>query len=241
MNSAASANNYELVPVESSLEGDTVTFTTDSFSLYGFSSRAKALLNWTDDLLSGTILGKTTNEEAKYAPSTVDGITKGLELLDAYTVTKSENLWLSLQRVKDLALGSLETVDLYTIANGQLGELVKEGVTLSDVLRYSLSDMGGFALVKDTGLRERVLNALGVTVDGMVPKAAELNVEPVETALTLDENSEAIASYDITINNADEAWQPGEGEAVQVSLARPSRTDTAWSCGTWRTTAARPR
>ena len=48
-------------------------------------------------------------------------LNEGLEVLEAYTLTNSSGLWMSLQRIADIALGSLESVALYTVEGGTLG------------------------------------------------------------------------------------------------------------------------
>lgn len=224
----ADGSSYSRIPMESSTNGNEVTFTTDSFSFFGFSSVAREILSWTDDLLSGTILGRSSKDTAEYGEMKVEGLVRGLELLDAYTVTMSQNLWLSIQRVADLALGKLESIDLYSVVDGKLDQLVRENVSLSDVLQLSLGNLGAFALVKDTGLRDRVLEAKKVIVSGFVPKDATLEMSEVASKAVLAENEEALASYDISIVNDGEEYKPSE--AVEVTLECPEAA-TALAAG----------
>ena len=224
----ADGSSYSRIPMESSTNGNEVTFTTDSFSFFGFSSVAREILSWTDDLLSSTILGRSSKDTAEYGMAKVEGLVRGLELLDAYTVTMSQNLWLSIQRVADLALGKLESIDLYSVVDGKLDQLVREDVSLSDVLQLSLGNLGAFALVKDTGLRDRVLEAKKVIVSGFVPKEATLEVSEVVSKAALAENEEALASYDISIMNDGESYEPVE--AVEVTLECPE-AETALAAG----------
>ena len=166
-------NDGTVVPVESTTSGQTVTFTTDSFSLFDFTSTAQKLSSWTSNLLENTFFGKTDAQEAAHEEIFVDNVTEGLTVLEAFTVTKSSDLWMTLQRIKDLVLGRLESIVLYTVEDGKLGTIVKENITLTDVLRFSLSDLSSFALVKDTGLRRKVAEMGNVILNGMMPKNAE--------------------------------------------------------------------
>ena len=141
--------------LESSTSGQSVTFTTDSFSVFDFTSTAQKIGSWTSDLLENTLFGRTATQETEHEEISVENDTEGLTILEAFTVTRSSDLWMTLQRIKDLVLGKLESIVLYTVADGKLGEIVKENISLTDVLRLSLGNLSSFALVRDSGLRRR--------------------------------------------------------------------------------------
>lgn len=109
----------------------------------------------------------------------------------------------------------------------------------------SLLDVDGFALVKDTGLREKTeenpLTSEGapLSVTGLLPKEGELAVTALsgEEALALTEGQategeeeaavtkdDVLAAYDISIYAGGEEWQPAAEEPVKVRLNCPAVT-----------------
>ena len=209
--------------LESTMGQDgSVTFTTESFSLFGFGSAAKELFTWTTELLENTFFGKTEDIQASHSAVEVaaESIEKGVTLLDAFSVTRSSDLWLRIKSIANLMLGDLESLSLYTVVNGRLGELVREGLKYSDILELSLADFNALALVRDSGLRELTREAGAVLLSGMMPKNAVVDVREAQTALVLEDGEEALASYDISIMNGNVPWQPDE--AVTVELACPA-------------------
>lgn len=181
------------VLLDSTNNGGVVTFTTNSFSLFEFTSKAQQIGSWTSSLLENTFFGKSSNQETDYSEISVDNDVEGLDILEAFTVTRSSDLWMTLQRIKDLVLGKLESIVLYTVENGKLGAIVKENISLTDILRFSLNDLSSFALVKDTGFRHKNLAVTltnetedgqaaeesSVILDGMMPKESVARVQEV--------------------------------------------------------------
>ena len=80
----------------------------------------------------------------------------GFSIIDTTSSPQNSNLWMTLQRVKDIALGKLESIDLYAVVDGKLAGIVKENVGITDVLRLNLGNYSSFALVRDSGLRSRI-------------------------------------------------------------------------------------
>lgn len=204
--------------LESTNEAGTVTFTTSSFSRFSFTSRARELCSWTSDFLENTFFGKTTTQETAYEGISAENDIEGLEILEAFEVTPGEDLWMMLQRIRELTLGKLESVALYTVENGRLGQIVKDHLSLTDVLRFSLSDLSSFALVKDSGLRRKTEELGSLTLSGMLPKNAEVDAADVTEAFedfsTLEKT---IAAYDIAITTNGEEYQP-EDHPVTVII-----------------------
>ena len=197
--------------LESTNNTGTITFTTDSFSLFEFTSTARKLGSWTSDLLENNFFGKTNTQETSYSEITVSDVTEGLTVLEAFNVTYSGNLWMTLQRIKDLMLGKLENIVLYSVEDGKLGGIVKENLTLSDVLRFSPSDLSSFALVRDSGLRRKMADLGNVILNGMMPKDATVSVSDVRKDYAdFSEEALTVAAYDISIENNGEEYQPGD-------------------------------
>ena len=232
--------------LDSTTEGQYVTFTTDGFSIFDFTSTAQKISSWTSDLLENTLFGRSENENAEHNSITIDenSIPDGFSILEAFSTTQSNNLWLMMQRVKDFALGKLESIALYAVEDGKLAGLVKENIGITDVLRFNLGNYSSFALVRDSGLRNKVEELGNVILSGLMPKnglaeatdvteeyadfvpsksveqgeADETSIEQGETVGT--ENGEAahtIAAYDISITNDGEEYQP-EDKPIEVTI-----------------------
>lgn len=204
--------------LESTNDAGSITFTTSGFSLFEFISRAQALSAWSTGQTSNTFYGKTANQEAQASAVSVSDVTEGLEVLEAYSLTGSNDLWVVLQRITDIALGKMESIALYTVEDGQLGAIVRENVSLAEVLRFNLGDLGGYALVRDTGLRHIITELGNITLDGMMPKnsAAEATDVREEYSDPMD-YEETVAAYDIAILSDGEEYQPGESP-IKVSI-----------------------
>ena len=232
--------------LDSTTEGQYVTFTTDGFSIFDFTSTAQRITSWTSDLLENTLFGRSENENAEHNSINIDenSIPDGFSILEAFSTTQSNNLWLMMQRVKDFALGKLESINLYAVEDGKLAGLVKENIGITDVLRFNLGNYSSFALVRDSGLRNKVEELGNVILSGLMPKnglaeatdvmeeyadfvpsksveqgeADETSIEQGETVDT--ENGEAahtIAAYDISITNDGEEYQP-EDKPIEVTI-----------------------
>ena len=147
-----------------------------------FTSTAQKLSSWTSNLLENTFFGKTDAQEAAHEEIPVDNVTEGLTVLEAFTLTKSSALWVTLRQIQSLVLGKLESLTLYTVENGKLGSIVKDNITLSDILRFNLSDLSSFALVKDSGLRRKTQDLGKIILNGMMPKEATVEAQDVTEA-----------------------------------------------------------
>lgn len=161
-----------LVTLDSITEGQTVTFTTDGFSLFDFTSTAQKITSWTSDLLENTLFGRSKEENVDYSVIQIDenSVPDGFSILEAFSTTQSNNLWLMIQRIKDLVLGKLESIALYAVEDGKLAGLVKENIGITDVLRLSLGNYSSFALVRDSGLRRKIEDFGNVVLSGLMPK-----------------------------------------------------------------------
>ena len=211
-----------------------------------FTSTAQKITSWTSDLLENTLFGRSENENAEHNSINIDenSIPDGFSILEAFSTTQSNNLWLMMQRVRDIVLGKLESVSLYAVEDGKLAGIVKENIGITDVLRFNLGNYSSFALVRDSGLRNKVEELGNVILSGLMPKnglaeatnvteeyvdfvpsksakqeeADETSIEQGETVGA--ENGEAahtIAAYDISITNDGEEYQP-EDKPIEVTI-----------------------
>ena len=218
-----------LVELQSSTEGQTVTFITDGFSLFDFTSTAQRITSWTSDWLENTLYGRTNDQNINHGTISIDedSIPDGFSIIDTTSTTQNSNLWITLQRVKDIVLGKLESISLYAVENGRITALVKENVGLSDILRLNLGNYSSFALVRDSGLRSRIEETGNVVLSGLMPKNGVAEATDVtkkyENFLggrSVSKEGEAvhtIAAYDISIKNDGEEYQP-EDKPVTVTI-----------------------
>ena len=204
--------------LESTNNAGNITFTTNGFSLFEFTSKVQALSTRTTGQTTSTFYSKTANQSAQASAISVSNVAEGLEVLEAYSLTRSSDLWMVLQRIADIGLGKLESIVLYTVEDGQLGGIVRENLSLADVLRFNLGDLGGYALVKDTGLRHMITELDNITLDGMMPKNSVAEAADVteEYSDSMD-YEETVAAYDIAILNDGEEYQPEESP-IKVSI-----------------------
>lgn len=218
--------------VASSLNGDgAVTFETESFSPFGFTSILSTLMSWTDDLFSFSLLGVSSLFSPRYTPAALPTLEEGLEALEAYTVSSTgllgslTGLFVKISRSAALALGTLESVTVYGLKDGAAGAVLTEDLG-TEAQTLSLSGAGGFVMVRDTGYRRFNFELDNVTLNGMMPKASEAVAADVGEAYAVftpeDEDAfEALAAYDISISSGGEEYQPDAEHPVAVSIALP--------------------
>lgn len=226
--------------LESTNDAGTITFTTDSFSLFEFISRAQELSFQVNGWTENTFYGKTANQEATSDSVTPDEVTEGLEVLEARSVPRSGDLWMTVHRTQEAELGELESIDLYTVDGGLLGGMIRENISTAEVLRFNTADLSGVALVKDSGLRHRTEELENVTLDGMMPKnaiasATDVTEDYKEFRPDEEKETETIAAYDISIINNGKEYQPGnnpvsvtiQDDAI-LTLTEEKRPLTLW-------------
>lgn len=218
--------------VASSLNGDgAVTFETESFSPFGFTSILSTLMSWTDDLFSFSLLGVSSLFSPRYTPAALPTLEEGLEALEAYTVSSTgllgslTGLFVKISRSAALALGTLESVTVYGLKDGAAGAVLTEDLG-AEAQTLSLSGADGFVMVRDTGYRRFNFELDNVTLNGMMPKASEAVAADVGEAYAVftpeDEDAfEALAAYDISISSGGEEYQPDAEHPVAVSIALP--------------------
>ena len=211
-------NGSELL--ESTNEAGTITFMTNSFSLFEFTSTAQKLSSWTSGLLENTFFGKTDAQETTHEEISVDNVTEGLSILEAFSVTKNSDLWMTLRQIQRLVLGKLESLTLYTVENGKLGSIVRDNITLSDILRFNLGDLSSFALVKDSGLRRKAQDLGNIILNGMMPKGATAEAEDVTEAYADIDFSTRLESDEKKEKNTPDSTDSKDSSRIENSQER---------------------
>ena len=210
--------------------GDIVEFETDGFSRFKFRSVAKQLETWSSDHLEFTLWG--TLEKTSEADSIdVENDTEGLEVLEAFSFVGDSDLWLSLQRTSELNLDKRQHIDLYTVNDGLISNIVRDNLSLDEVIRFNVAELPVFALVQDSGLR-RVEQEFGnIHLTGMMPINAETMVNDVTESYSTEDFADAdriyeeeftmdppdvVAVYDIQIMANAEEYEPEEGSPIDI-------------------------
>lgn len=210
--------------VNSTVDSDgTVTFRTNSFSVYGFGSILRSLISWTADSVNYSIQGFSALLKPSYTAIDVL-LEEGLEVVNAYNVHSALGGLLNALYVKvstTLDLGSRESVVVYSVKDGAVADVLAEGQNVDESL--SLGSADGFAVVRDTGYRRKVIDLGSVVLDGMLPKTAE--AEAVETEADVD--GEVLAAFNITIEENGVDYQPDSEHPVEVSIAVGKVSETA--------------
>ena len=210
------ANGAQASRVESNADGNgTVTFSTDSFSIFGFGSILRSLLSWTSGAVTYTLQGFSSLLNPTCTAVSV-ALEEGLEAVSAYHVQSTLGSLLNALYVKvstALSLGDRESVIVYAVRDGQLSDILAEGGNVDESI--ALGDADGFAVVKDTGFRRKVFSLGAVELNGLLPKAAE--AEAIAASPELE--GEVLAAYDINIEENGDDYQPDADHPVEVSIA----------------------
>ena len=235
------------VLLESTNNAGVVTFKTNSFSLFTFTSFAQKIFSKTTESLEIRLFGRSSDQNATLENAKIDenSLPDGFSIIDTTSSPQNSNLWMTLQRVKDIALGKLESIDLYAVVDGKLAGIVKENVRITDILRLNLGNYSSFALVRDSGLRNKVEELGNVILSGLMPKNGtaeatdvtkeyenfvvgrsvdfiggndeELGGEGVSKEGEADGETHTIAAYDISIINDGEEYQPDD-KPIEVTI-----------------------
>ena len=108
-----------------------------------------------------------------------------------------------------------ESVALYGVADDAEAVVLAEEMAVD--AQIELAGAQGFAVVKDTGYRHKSFELNNVTLDGMIPKAADAVAEDVSDTVDIEED--VLAAYDISILEDGEEYQPDEAHPVHVEIA----------------------
>ena len=210
--------------------GDMVSFDTDGFSKFKFRSVAKQLETWFSDNLEFTLWGAFETSFEAESIEAKNGV-EGLEVLEAFSVVDSSKLWLSLQRTTDLISHKRQHIALYAVQDGALGDVVRDDLSLDEVIRFNMAELSDFALVRDSGLRQVEQEFGNIHLTGLMPINAETIVNDVTESYSTEDFADAdriyeeeftndppdvVAVYDIQIMEEKEEYQPEEGSPIDV-------------------------
>ena len=206
----------EKIENEADING-TVTFITRSFSVFGFGSVLRSLVTWTSDAVTYTLQGFSRLLNPSYTAISV-AVEEGMEVLSAYNVRSTLGSLLNALYVRvstAFSLGSRESLVVYSVKDGTVGEVLEESVSnINDSIALGSAD--GFAVIRDTGYRRKTFELGDVELSGMMPKEAEAEAEP---AAVDSLEGEVLAAYNIHIEENGEAYQPDEEHPVNVVIA----------------------
>ena len=169
-----------------------------------------------------------------YTKIDVANVEEGVEVINAYAIGNTEFMG-SLNTLKmdvslEASMDKRENVEVYSVVDGELGELLGEGKDLNkvDLVEIDLTGAEAFALVRDTGMRNLTLEAeaADVSLSGMLPKEATVTADNVvdQYAELGGEEASTLVAYDITIHEEDREFQPESDRPINVAIADASLT-----------------
>ena len=214
-----------------SAAGGTVSFAADAFGTFGFGAALRTCLTWTNEaaaysLQAFSALPDPVCEAVEIGAET--GLEEGLEAIAAYRVSSGAEadspmkLWVKISAGWEL--NSRESVAVYGMSDGQAGNLL--GETAADSLVVPVEDRGGFVLALDSGYRRKHIESEGMTLDGMMPKAAEAAAEDVTgqaaeayPALENGGDEQVLAAWRIDLTEGGKMYLPDEAHPISIALA----------------------
>lgn len=225
-------------------KGVKLSFQTQEFTRLGVAAVASELESWREQDETVSVYGPR-HLKAKVRKESMKKPEEGLEQVQAFSVVVDERpentpdydvtFWVGANQARsraedtDLVVQSDEEepesgLTARKLKNGKAGaELI--GPQSSDA-PVSIRQGDGVALLWDTGLRKQSVEAENVSVEGLLPKNAQLTANdmlwrysrPEEIVKTVSEDAETLAAYDITISGRQGEFQPGDGKSVSVTI-----------------------
>lgn len=260
----------EAVLLDSSRMDGAICFGTYVPGVFGIGNALTTLTAGETELARVEVLGYASGAPVNLTQTADPEVAEGLEVLGAFaigsqeetaeTAERREPLWIRAELKKDAKLDPTEGVALYRVKDGQADVMTEE---LTEEGRIMKLDAGQIALIRDTGLRRRTLtvNPEGkaeeqtITLDGLVPKAAEATAEDVterfagyvfprfpqrnllkarKAAPQTEKPAEwvTLAAFDISITDENGEYQPDEGKPIRVEIIdsriTPDRETELW-------------
>ena len=82
-----------------------------------FTSSAQKIFQKTTESLEIRLFGRSNDQSATLETAKIDknSLPDGFSIIDTTSSPQNSDLWITLQRVKDIALGKLESIDLYAV------------------------------------------------------------------------------------------------------------------------------
>ena len=260
----------EAVLLDSSRTDGTICFGTYVPGVFGIGNALTSLTAGETELARVEVLGYASGAQINLTQTADPEVAEGLEVLGAFAVGSQEEtaetaerrdpLWIRAELKKDAELDPTEGVALYRVKDGQADVMMEE---LTEEGRIEKLDAGQIALIRDTGLRRRTLtvNPEGkaeeqtITLNGLVPKAAEATAEDVterfagyvfprfpqrnllkarKAAPQTEKPAEwvTLAAFDISITDENGKYQPDEEKPIRVEITdsriTPDRETELW-------------
>ncbi|MBR6401532.1 MAG: hypothetical protein IKS17_10005 [Firmicutes bacterium] len=218
------------VPVESSVTDEAeVVFEAESFSVYGFSSVLHTVYTEQSDIADITLY--STGDSVDFAEESifVEPPEEGIEPSKSFVLANTDaaedtRLWVKAEQGSgELPKG--QSCALYSVLDGNAGNVIIENIAESDGLVAVDSGSDGVVLMIDTGYRRlnfelEPKTGTAVTLDGLMPRNAQ--AKAVDAADKYGEYT--IAACDITILDGKNEYQPCEEHPVSVTITDPAIT-----------------
>ena len=204
-------DNKEVVQLNNTVEGDTVSFVADSFGVFAVTAF--------DDIIKNTpymnIRVHSTVPMFKALRNLQQPLFDGIDVLEAYRVIPRVNGVTVTLTITELPETTYDKVmEIYIIKDGEISSLGE--AKIGDVFSFKAVEADGFALGKRRYDNSELIADYGIKLTGNFPDGAyavATETEPIEIDGIHPEFSFA---YDIKIYDKDgREWQPAAGEAVE--------------------------
>gem|GEM_PF-3504303 len=223
----------------SSEDGSSVTFLTDSFSVYGFGVALRPVAKEESSLADVTLYSTSPSSAASVSQPELDAPVEGLETMSVLTVGSADETGgktFVRASLKDAsALSETESLALYTVESNRVTDVLVDSLSADAKLISLPASTEGVALVKDTGYRRLSFETEEVALTGMMPKASDAQVQNVTSAyaafqpasdpaedlsLNPEQGSDptVLAAYTISLTDNGTAYTPDDSRPLQVSF-----------------------
>ncbi len=204
------------------VKGDTITFMADHFSRFNIGGYLFGILtSWMTEAFHIAICG-LSGLTANYSSTSVV-VEEGLEVIGAWNVSSSgllsslSGLRIDMTERISIDLLERESLDVYAVNNGQLDHVLASNIAQEESVE--LGSAKGFALVRDSGYRQKSVTLDNVSLDGMMPKDVSAEAEDASENTTVQMlDGELLAAYEINLSSEGTEYQPDAGHPVEVTI-----------------------
>lgn len=227
-----------------------IAFDTDSFSVFEFVVPAKEVSSWSTEQSEYTAWGMSEPEEGQHREIEINDVITGLTVLEAYHVDPSQNMWISVRETPVEASSQYSSLLLCSVEDNELKGVVRKNITADETLCFNTADLQDFAIVMDSGYRDKELVSDNIYIAGMLPKNSEAVSEEITSEYTIQNftdleeiginneeqeetvNASVLAVYDIGIYAEGDVYEPDEEHPVTVTIENPDITENKvlWVC-----------
>ncbi|MBR0378561.1 MAG: Cna B-type domain-containing protein [Lachnospiraceae bacterium] len=206
--------NEKAVRLDNTVDGDTVSFETGSFSVF-----AVAVF---DDIIESTpymnIRVHSAVPMVKALKNAEATLFEGMDVVEAYEVIPHSSLVQITVDITSLPESNPEeTYELCIIKDGSVSSIGE--AALDSVFTFWADEADAFALVKAQTSSHTLTGAYGIKLSGNFPEGAYAVVKEAEPVEMEDSLPEISFAYDIKIYDAnDKEWQPNAGETVECFI-----------------------